>query len=661
MSRVLLTFDREWISLAGAAACIATLGDGVLLEVRRGYFTGGFLSADAATAWSHRAAFVLGSLATDMVWTGLGVALALALASLTRLGRMARWFLAAVAGAGPLVLASAVEYQVFAHLGDAFDFFLMFDLVGRRPGEILAVASGHLRWPLLLVGIALTVLGVVTWMLTCRFPFGVRYVSAPRLAVSWLVVALSGTTTMTALRLSSDVLDNGLRRKPAGQTIGALVNVITDVDGDGFGLMSRPGDPDPWDARVYPYAVDIPGNGVDENGIGGDLPPGPPFVEGSGEAPRFVRTPPIVVVMLETFRADLIGATAHGVPVTPILDALGEAGASARHAYSHNGYTVQSRHHLFTGSLADLRGNTTLIDDFRANGYEVAFFSAQDESFGGAKYDIGTGRADVFYDARQDRGRRYTAYTTPGSLGVSSSVVLERVNAFLEERDAARPLLLYVSFYDTHFPYDHDDLKRLVRAPRLSQSEIVPGHADDVRAMYQNAAANVDAAIGVLVAQATAHLGEAPAVVVLADHGESLFDEGFLGHGYAINDAQTRIPLVIRGLPLDLCEPVGQVDLRDALWSALSREDVSQGLTLRPCEGKRVFHYLGLVNRPRQIGFTTTTGRIVYDLQQDSVRFDSGEWQRSADLDPPGRAAWLELVHYWERLQAAYAVRAGSA
>ena len=85
-----------------------------------------------------------------------------------------------------------------------------------------------------------------------------------------------------------------------------------------------------------------------------------------------------------------------------------------------------------------------------------------------------------------------------------------------------------------------------------------------------NTVANVDQAIGALIAEVTRVRGRAPAVIVTSDHGESLFDEGFLGHGYALNDAQTRVPFVTRGLPLVLPQPFGQVEVRQAIWNALA-------------------------------------------------------------------------------------------
>ena len=58
--------------------------------------------------------------------------------------------------------------------------------------------------------------------------------------------------------------------------------------------------------------------------------------------------------MLESFRADVRGAQVDGKPVTPVLDGLAARGIAPLHAYSDNGYTVQSRRHTFTGSVGPI-------------------------------------------------------------------------------------------------------------------------------------------------------------------------------------------------------------------------------------------------------------------------------------------------------------------
>lgn len=641
---------REATCLSLLCAATITVLDAVLLELQRGFFTGGFLAQDTATAWSDRAVFLIGSVCLDLVWAVLGVLLALVVAGALGWGRIARRSLALLAGAGPLAIASLVEYQVLARLGDAFDLGLMFDLVGRKPGELLAVSWAHLIAPVSLIVVAVVSSAWALRWINRRFPGGHLAISGWRALGVWCACAIVLTTFTTMVRLRSDVQDNGLRRKPAGQAIGGLVTFASDFDRDGYGLLSRPGDPAPFDARVYPYAVDVPGNGIDEDGVGGDLPVDD-SPQASRRAPVFVRKPPVIVVMLETFRADLLGATENGREVTPVLNGMRSAGAAAMHAYSHNGYTVQSRYHLFTGALG--RGaQGSLLDDFATNGYETAYFSGQDESFGGPTFDVGTARADHFYDARQDRDRRYTTFTTAGSLGVSSDVVLERVRAYLGTRDPERPLFLYVNFYDTHFPYDHKQVASLVSSVRVAQRDIVASRAEDVRRMYRNTAANVDKAIETLRDVVRAQTRQEPAVIVLADHGESLFEEGFLGHGYVLNDVQTRIPLVTTGIALDLCEPVGQVDLRGAIANALARPDAGDRSTFRACAGHAVFQYLGTLARPRQIAHTTASRRLTYDLREHRVRVDDGSWMHVVDLDERLRSEWLALVHQWERLRA---------
>ena len=103
------------------------------------------------------------------------------------------------------------------------------------------------------------------------------------------------------------------------------------------------------------------------------------------------------------------------------------------------------------------------------------------------------------------------------------------------------PCSCTVNFHDTHFPYHHEGIQSLVSETVVAQGDISPANELAVREMYLNTAANVDRAIKDLLLRVGETLGRDPGVVVLSDHGESLFEEGFLGHGYALNDAQTRI------------------------------------------------------------------------------------------------------------------------
>jgi hypothetical protein len=166
-----------------------------------------------------------------------------------------------------------------------------------------------------------------------------------------------------------------------------------------------------------------------------------------------------------------------------------------------------------------------------------------------------------------------------------------------------------------------------------------------------NTAANIDRAIGDLLAAVRTARGGEPAVIVTADHGESLFDEGFLGHGYVLNDVQTRVPLVVAGLPMVIEEPFGQQDLRAAIGAALRTAAEQPALPRVVRAGDReVFQYLGRLHRPRQIAFLRTGGRTMYDFRTGRVQLAGGTWQAPGDLAGEARAEFLRLVHHWERL-----------
>ena len=164
----------------------------------------------------------------------------------------------------------------------------------------------------------------------------------------------------------------------------------------------------------------MPGNGIDEDGVGGDLPvaeaaysegaaTAPPWALEAGRRPRPARER----ARRRARRDDRRAPGDAGAARTSLRPA-----ASAPLAFSHNGFTYQSRFHLFSGSLAGVRGGRTLVDDFKGNGYRVGYFSGQDDSFGGPELAVGFDRADAFFDARSAPDRRYTQFSTPGSLAV---------------------------------------------------------------------------------------------------------------------------------------------------------------------------------------------------------------------------------------------------
>ena len=95
-------------------------------------------------------------------------------------------------------------------------------------------------------------------------------------------------------------------------------------------------------------------------------------------------------------------------------------------------------------------------------------------------------------------------------------------------------------------------------------------------------------------------------------------------------------------------------DLRDAIGAALGGPGVpGTRPTVTTNESRRVFQYLGLIDRPAQIAWTGLTGRIQYDFRESSVRIDNRPWRRPEELNASDHADFVQLVQTWERMMLA--------
>ena len=648
--RVWSVVSSPWALLGALCATALTLLDVILIGRTTDLFIGGFLALEPRWTLFHFSAFVAASLDFD-----LALVLAIWLAALPvlrrlPLGSLQRLALAGLIALGPPVVVLYVRYQLSRFLGDLIDANLLMALAGGSPIEWFAQASGQI------VPVSLTIAAAML-----ASAFGVRMIrSALPEQESAALLAVPGARELSLLLLATIVLAGGvlvaarlrggvdyhvLELKSSGALLTALYERLTDFDLDGYGLFTRPIDQAPFDASRHPYALDVPGNGIDENGVAGDHPLDfrtPP--SDVNQQPIFGYRPNLLVIFLEGVRADVIGERLGDREIMPFLTRLATEGGHSNRAFANSPYTWLSRAQLMGGRLVPYAGQTTLIDDFHRNGYEVAWFSGQDESFGIRESAmLGQARADVHYDARDDRERSVSILRTSGSLLVSWKRVNEKIDAYLAARRDTRPLLLYVNYGDTHFPYDHRELDDVLGVPRLDRRQIQPERRAEVFGMYANAAANVDRAIEHLVERWREKLGPDGAVLVTSDHGEALFEAGGLGHGLALDLAQSQVPLVLYGLPGDWLEPIGMSDVRSSLQRALQVEPAERPPRPRftPVPGRRIFQYMASIEQPRLLCLRAA---------DTALRWDSF----TPPLDDP---EFPTLIFWWESLQLESAAR----
>jgi arylsulfatase A-like enzyme/Tfp pilus assembly protein PilF len=253
--------------------------------------------------------------------------------------------------------------------------------------------------------------------------------------------------------------------------------------------------------------------------------------------------PNIVLITVDTTRADRMGFMGSQRGLTPNLDALARQSVTFTHAYSQAPFTAPSHATILTGTYPQFHQ----VEDFQvpllkdlpympailnANGYHTAAFVGSivlDPSQGLA---LGFNRGFDTYDA----GFRMSVpgqdhYATTDRRG---AVVVEHALAWLGKRPAG-PFFIWVHLYDPHYPYDPPE----------------PFKTQYKSAMYDGEIAYSDSALGELLSYLRAQgLYENSVIAMMSDHGESLGDHGEEFHGFFLYDATIHVPLLLK-LPGD--------------------------------------------------------------------------------------------------------------
>ncbi len=296
-------------------------------------------------------------------------------------------------------------------------------------------------------------------------------------------------------------------------------------------------------------------------------------------APTLPTRPNVVLITLDTTRADRLGSYGYAAASTPHLDRLAADGVRFERAISPAPLTLPAHASLMTGRNPFGHG-------VRNNGH---FVLASDvptlaEWFAGAGYDTAAFVSAYVLDRQFGLARGFTHYddALDPPRGPGGSLELERrgdrtvaaASAWLSARATAadRPYFLWVHLYDAHHPYTPP-------ASLRAQFETRP---------YDGEIAFQDAQVGHLLARTAGAGGRAPLVVVAADHGESLGDHGESTHGLFVYEGAVRVPLIVAWpgvlTPAVVAPPVGLVDIPATLadLAGLAPFAGPDGRSLRP-------------------------------------------------------------------------------
>jgi arylsulfatase A-like enzyme/cytochrome c-type biogenesis protein CcmH/NrfG len=360
--------------------------------------------------------------------------------------------------------------------------------------------------------------------------------------------------------------------------------------------------------------------------------------------------PNVLLISIDTLRADHVGAYGYAAAQTPALDGLAARGLRFVRASTTTPLTLPAHTSLMTGTFPAWHGvrdnggfyvgedQLTLAKVLRQHGYRTGGFVGAfvlDSRWG---INQGFDRYFDNFDLSRYEGKGLDAVQRPGRE------VVDQALPWLDE-EPGRPFFAWVHLYDPHTPYAAPE-------PFRSRFPVSIVGAYDAEIAYADSQ----------VARLLDHLRERGAlestlVIAVGDHGESLGEHQEQQHGFFVYEGTVRIPLIIAGPGVPARVVADQVRIVDVMPTVLDAVGIPvpgtvQGHSLRTLENGSHRDLLALSETfyPRyhygwsdlqavgdgRYKFILAPERELYDLQDDP-----GETQNLASANPQ-RADALE-------------------
>ncbi|MEO8198176.1 MAG: sulfatase [Thermoanaerobaculia bacterium] len=322
--------------------------------------------------------------------------------------------------------------------------------------------------------------------------------------------------------------------------------------------------------------------------------------------------PNVILVVIDTVRADHLSAYGYARPTSPTLAQLGAEGTLYEHAVSAAPWTLPSHASLFTGLPVRDHGTDgnhwtlearfdTLAEKLQRAGYRTAGFSNNVWTNDVSGLKQGFDQFEELWHGQTTRGAN-TPHDDP-DLDMGAARTNERILAFVDGLDRKRPFFVFANYFEPHMPYrptrpfDDDFLPQNASAsavttlrsffsPReyayilgLPTARIAEPELAILTSLYDGEIAYVDATLGKLFgALRERRRLDDTIVVVTSDHGEHLGEHHLLEHKFSIYEPLLHVPLIVRApgraaAGARIATPVAMTDLFGTIlaWTGVDR------------------------------------------------------------------------------------------
>ncbi len=287
-----------------------------------------------------------------------------------------------------------------------------------------------------------------------------------------------------------------------------------------------------------------------------------------GNACSETRTPPnVVLVVLDTVRADHLSAYGYPRPTAPRLEALCERADRYATARSTAPWTLPSHASLFTGKFpfqhhADAELVDAVFNDARPLAEEELTLAEALAAEGYATAAFAANRGYV--NERMGLTQGFATFVNERRPGVEMAAL---AHEWVKARPEGQPFFLFVNYMDAHRPYnaapvDGPNEAALPKAPEENSSELLDALYEQVYGSdappdaallqkaidaYDRGIANADRGVGELLAALERDgLLDGALVIVTADHGEYLGEHDLVEHSKDVYEPALRVPLIVK-------------------------------------------------------------------------------------------------------------------